>query len=117
MLANSACAGTRPASSTPPKSPAPTVPTGANSATGGGTCFKGANFPAESAWLSLNALVSQYIAAMGSFDSSAEIADIISAIQSVAQMSGGILDPYVRQCSERTPGVLDDPNQLTVVIV
>lgn len=93
MVANSACAGTRPATSAPQKSPAPTAPLGGNSAAAGGTCFKGAEFPSQSAWLSLNTLISQHSAAMGQFDSSAEIADVVSSIQSVAQMSGGILDP------------------------
>lgn len=44
----------------------------------------------ESAWLSFNALVSQHTAAMGKFDSSGEIANVLSAIQSVAQMSRSI---------------------------
>lgn len=119
ILANSACAGTRPANSAPQKSaaPAPTVPTGANPAAVGGTCFKGAEFPSESAWLSLNTLVSQHTAAMGKFDSGAEIADVLSAIQSVAQMSGGILDPYVHQSPGRASSVVDDLSQLTLNLV
>lgn len=111
MPANSACAGTRPAS------PAPTVPTGAGSTAVGGTCFKGAEFPKESIWLSFNTLVSQHTAAMAEFDSSTEIANVLSAIQSVAQMSGGILDPYVCPCQRRAASVLDDLNELTVVII
>ena len=117
MPANSACAGTRPASSAPQKSPAPTVPTGAGSTAVGGTCFRGAEFPKKSTWLSFNTLVSQHTAAMAEFDSSAEIANVLSAIQSVAQMSGGILDPYVCPRPRRAPGMLDKLNELTVMII
>ena len=94
MLANSVNA--LPAAFPAPQtSLTPTVVTGPSLAAASGTCFTGTEFPDPSTWLSFDALVAQHTAAMAVFDSSAEIADVQTAVQSMAQMSGGILDPHV----------------------
>ncbi|MCJ1299443.1 hypothetical protein MMC08_002235 [Hypocenomyce scalaris] len=65
---------------------APTIVTCPSFAAASGTCFTGAEFPDPSTWLSFDALVAQHTAAMAIFDSSAEIADVQTAVQSVAQI-------------------------------
>lgn len=52
-------------------------------------------FPEPSNCLPFDALVSNHTVNMSINDTSAGIADVLTAVHSVADMSGGALDPYV----------------------
>ena len=67
-------------------------------------CFVRATFPEPSKWISFEDLVHQYTDDMAEKDSSAEIADVQTAVHSVADMSGGLLDPYVSLHQHGIPG-------------
>lgn len=60
-------------------------------------------FPEPSEWLPFDALFSNHTAKMSNNDTSAEIADVLTAVHSVADLSGGALDPYVSLHQKGSP--------------
>lgn len=75
-------------------------------------CAVQPKFPEPSNWLSFDALVSKHTMDMSKNDTSAEIADVVTAVHSVADISGGALDPYVLSAPKRPSKGLREPKWL-----